>query len=336
MVLRTTTFKILIITGVLLSSTLTTYANTAYRISPLVIDLDAEARDITTRTITITNTGTNPVTIYPTVNNISLGEGGIIKEFHSPVDSDRTSSLTSWIEFKRSGINLPIDGSATLELVFRINPNPVPGEYHAFLGFGNGRNQDEAVKQVRDGNAPGVVINVTIDDATSEFLKISKFFVNRFVTRLNNQAAVYTVRNPGDEVLVPTGEIIFYNNRGEEIGSTTVNPDALSIQPGEEHVFTAPVPTAGLFGKYKAFLDMEYGIQNRATIQDTSFFYVFPIKTILILFGVLAIVVVVIALFVHRRYFDDELLDDSDSIPLRIRETSSDPKHHDIDLSKSS
>ncbi len=310
-------------------------ASTSYTVSPMVIDLKSEARDIVEKEITITNTGTSPVTIYPSVNNISLQEGGTIDKFLAPVESDRTTSLASWLEISRLGIDLQPGAVKTLTLTLRVTPNPVPGTYHAFIGFGNGGNRDEAEKQVVNGQAPGIVMTVTIADNKNEFLKLSKFIISRFVTKVDNQAAVFTFKNPGDEVLVPQGEIILYDGTGKEVGTMPVNSENVSISPGGEYTFTGTVPVAGLFGKYKAFLSVEYGSTQRASLQDTSFFYVFPLKVLLILLGAFVLCVALIAWFVHKKYFDDdELIDDSERLMVHVRDSVSEPKHHDVDLTK--
>jgi hypothetical protein len=314
---------------------LITHADISYTIAPLIIDTKAEPRDIITKTITITNTGAQPVTLFPTVNNISLTEGGTIEEFLPPVMSDRTASLASWIEISRRGIDLPMNGSKTIDLTLRINPNPQPGVYHAFIGFGFGGNQDEAVAQVARGQAPGTIVTVTIEDKKREFLKLSRFIIDRFVTKTGNQAAVYTIRNPGDETLIPEGEIIIYDGKGAEVAALKVNEEGQSIPPGEERQFNATVPTSGLFGKYKAFLSVEYGSAQLASLQDTVFFYVFPLKTILIIFGILAVIVAVLSTYIHRRYMNEEEVDDSEYLSFHVRDMhTAESKEHDIDLKK--
>jgi hypothetical protein len=302
-------------------------------VSPLVIDLDAEARDIITKTITLTNTGTQQATVYPTVNNISLKEGGTIEEFLPPVMSDRTSSLASWIEVNRLGIDLQQGESHVVTVTFRISPNPVPGTYHAFIGFGYGRNTDEAERQVKNGQAPGTVVTLTIEDKRSEFLKLSKFIVDRFVTSSNNQAATYTFRNPGDETVIPKGEIILYDGTGKEVGVVSVNDENVSIPPGGEHSFTAKIPADGMFGKYKAFLSVEYGTREQASLQDTSFYYVLPLKKVLVALGILAFIVALLAWYFHKRYLDeDENIDDSDHLTFHVRDTESESREHDVNL----
>lgn len=303
----------------------------SYSVTPLVIDELLEARDIITKTITIENTGTQPYSVYPTVNNISLEEGGTIEEFLAPVESDRTASLASWLEISRQGIDLMPGMKKELTLTIRVNPNPAPGTYHAFVGFPHGGNRPEAEIKL-GGGVPGTMITVTIEDQKSELLKLSKFIVSRFVTKNENQAAVFSFTNPGDEPVVPKGEIILYDSTGKEVRTLPINENNATIKPGEEFSFTGTVPTEGLFGKYKAYLSVEYGTQ-RASIQDTSFFYVFPMKTLLIVFCILSILVIIVAWYVHKKYLDeDEMIDDSERLTVRVREGTSEPKHHDIDL----
>lgn len=306
-------------------------AAAGYTVSPLVIDVTAEARDIITKTITVTNTGSQPVTVFPTVNNISLREGGTIEKFLPPVESDRTSSLASWIEVSRLGFDLKQGESKVVDITFRINPNPVPGTYHTLIGFGYGRNRDEAERQVQEGQVPGTVVTLTIEEKVSEFLKLSRFIVDRFVTSRSNQAAVYTFRNPGDEVLVPKGEIIIFDSTGKEVGSVSVNDENITIPPGEEHMFTSEIPFEGMFGKYKAFLSVDYGTRQKASIQDTSFYYVLPLQKLLMVLVVLLFLVGVLAWYYHRKYLDEDT-DDSERLNFHVRDSVSESKEHDVNL----
>lgn len=308
------------------------HAAVTYTVHPLSINESLQARDIITKEITITNTGTQPITVFPTVNNITLGDGGEIEEFIAPVMSDRTQSLASWLEISRLGMQLRIGETKVIPLTIRVNPTPKPGVYHALVAFGNGRNRDEAEEKVQNGSAPGMIVTVTIEKETISLLKLARFVVDRFVTSSANEAVTYTFKNPGDEMLVPTGEIILYDSTGKEVATVPVNPERTTVSPGVEKEFKATVPTEGLFGKYKAFLNIEYGQTQRASIQDTSFFYVLPLKAVLILLGVVLTLVVIFAWYIHSKYFDEEILDDSEQLKVHVREHSSDAMHHDIDL----
>lgn len=307
-------------------------ARVSYSVAPLIIDEEVEPRDIIEKEITLVNTADTPATIYPTVNNIALAAGGEIQEFLPQVMSDQTTSLAAWVEISRAGIDLQRGATQKITLTLRINPNAKPGTYHALIGFPYGDNRDEAERMVKRGDAPGTVVTVTIVDKKTTLLKLAQFVVDRFVTGPQNSAASYTIKNPGDEVLVPSGDVIMYDSRGREVGAIPVNPEQVSIEPGGEHTFTGAVPTDGLFGKYKAFLSVEYGKGNVASLQDTVFFYIFPLKTLLTIVGVLSIIVILISLYIHRRYFDDATDDGSELLPVHVRDSHSDPLHHDIDL----
>lgn len=327
-------YIISLITLSLYTTPVVAYAAPTFSVSPLVMDIDAEGRDIIQKEITIKNTGAQPATLYPSVNNISIQDGGTIEKFLPPVESDRTTSLASWIEVSRLGILVRPGEEIKVPITLRVHPTPSAGTYHAFIGFGHGDNRDEAERLVAQGQAPGTIINVTIEEKNTEFLKLSGFAVNRFITNDSNNVARYTFNNPSSESLVPEGEIIIYDSKGKEVGVARVNEDRVEVPPNGEHVFETKISRDGLFGKYKAFLSVEYGSTQRATVQDTSFFYAFPMKYLLILLSGLITMVIFGAWYVHKRYFDDADMDDSERLMVHVREGKRDPRHHDIDLTR--
>jgi len=115
------------------------------------------------------------------------------------------------------------------------------------------------------------------------------------------------------------------------VATIPVNSEHVSIPSGEEHVFMSAIPIEGMFGKYKAFLSIEYGSTERASIQDTSFFYVFPLKKMLIILGIISIIAIIGAWFFHKKYIPDEV-DDSDQLTFHVRNSQSEAKDHDVNL----
>lgn len=315
---------------VLLPSTFTRAAS-HYTVTPRVIDVEAQARDIIARTITITNNANYTSSIFPSVNEISLDAGGDIAEFKGPTMVDRPAAITSWLEVPRQEINIPAGGSYELPITIRMNPNTVPGEYHALIGFGSGRNRDEAEKLVVDGRAPGVVVTIRVADTAVERMDLRGFSIEKFVTSATNQAVSYTLTNPGDTTVVPQGEIIFYDSNGKEVGSIPANPEGVALTPGEEVELNATVPTKGLIGQYKGFLNVNYGSGQTAAVYDTAFFYILPWQKLLILFGLVLGFALLLTLYIHRRYgsVDD---DDVHHLSFHLKNDSSTEKDHDINL----
>lgn len=308
-----------------------------YVVTPLVIDVDAEARDIINETITITNNAPYITSIFATVNEISLDEGGGITEFKGPTMVDRTNSITSWIEITRGEINLKPGETREVPVTIRMNPNTVPGEYHALIGFGSGRVREEAETLVQNGLAPRVVVTVRVADKKVEFVDLEGFRVEKFVTENNNQAIRYTLTNPGDTTVVPTGEIVLYDSGGREIKTINANPENKSLEPGQTVELTAGVPVSDMIGKHKAFLNVRYGAGQQAAVYDTAFFYALPWKKLLIIFGVIIFITTLITVLLYRRYMrdDEEDLHDDEhvhSINFKFKEVPSEAKDHDVNL----
>ncbi len=305
----------------------------AYSVAPVIVDRTLEPRSIESFDIVITNDTGAILQLFPAVNNVSVGLTGGIESFVPASMSDRTSSLASWVELSRAPIELGPGQSATTTVTLRVIADASPGTYHALISFPDGRNRDEAEARIQNGGAPSTMLTVTIEKKTREELGLSGFIIDRFVLSPDNEAAAYTVANSGDTDIVPTGDILIYNHRGEEVAQVPVNPTGIIVKAGETVVMRASLPTAGLAGKYKAYLSLKYGSEQRAHIQDTAFFYAIPWKKLLVLFFGLLLVAIAISLLVHRRY--ERASDDDDGsayLPLHVKDGVSGAAHHDIDM----
>jgi hypothetical protein len=306
-----------------------------YSVSPLLIDKELEKRDIVTETITLTNNESRMVRIYPTVNEISVDEGGSIKTFVEPsMVADRTTSITSWLEISRARIELSPGESKQIELTIRVNPDVAAGEYHAFVGFPEGSNRPEAENRVFAGGVPGTVIRVGVDKVQNQFLRLDRFSVEKFVKNAEEGNVSYTLSNPGEDPVVPQGEIIIYDNNGNEVNSLAINPEKTVLEGAKQSEFKAALPSDLPMGKYKAFLSVEYGDHQTASVHDTAFFYVLPLTSVAIIFAIVLVFAILIALYVHRKFDLADTDVDADDVALYIRQGRSESKDHDIDLSK--
>ncbi len=307
----------------------------SYVVSPMVIDHEMEKRDIVTEKITITNKENSLVQIFPTVNEVSVNEGGNIKSFLEPsMVENRGTAVTSWLEISRAQIELKPNETREITLTIHVNPEVEPGEYHAFIGFGSGGNRPEAEKQVQAGTAPGTIVRIGVDKVQNQFLRLERFSVERFVKKTTEGEITISLKNPGEDPVIPKGEIIFYDNGGTEIGTLPVNESATVVAPGAELTLQQEIPDDMKMGKYKALLSVEYGEHQTASLNDTAFFYVLPLKQILIIFAVVLLLAIIIALIVHRRYDTNTHEEGVSAVAMYIRQSRSESKDHDIDLSK--
>lgn len=303
-----------------------------HKVVPRVVDKTVSGRDIFTQTVTITNLKPYRMTIFPTVNAVAVDGAGDIVELAAPATDDRTRSITSWIEVTQAGTDIDPEETIEIDIRVKVNPNVEPGEYHAFIGFGQGRNRPEVQEKVKNGSVPGVLLRLEVEDDAVEAIKLDQFSVDRFVGDVHNEAIHYVIDNPGETTVVPTGEIILYNTRGYEIGSIPVNPERKSVEPGTSISLRATAPTDGLMGKYKAFLNVNYGTSQIASVYDTAFFYVVPWYQLLIFFVCLIIFGVFITYRLHRRYNPNSHTEEVQYVPLHVYEGVSDEIDHDINL----
>lgn len=336
---RTNTYIIavcglLLCVGFLLSIPTVTFAS-VYTVAPLVIDQNLQKRDIQTVNITLVNKDTHVVRIFPTVNEVAVDKGGTIQSFVAPAMGNTATSVTSWLEIPRGRIELQPDETKEIPLTIRISPEAQAGDYHAFVGFPEGSDRPDAEKKIQDGQVPGTMVRIGIDQEQDEFLRLDRFVISRFVkTNDRKNKITYEIANPGSGPITPTGEIIFYDNLGNEVGSSTVNTEAKSIDAGQTVTFTQDVPSYLKMGKYKALLTVEYGKMQTLSLNDTAYFYVLALKQLIALFVIVLLLAVGIALYFHRR-FDMRPSDNDGSVDVAmyVREGRSESKEHDIDLS---
>ncbi len=306
------------------------------QVAPPLFDLEMQARDVVTKEITITNDTPSKQYVYATVNEIAVDASGDIKEFVSPVMDARQKSITSWVEITRARIELDAGQATTVPMTVRVHPYAEPGEYHAFIGLVTEANRPLAEAKALRGDAEGVILKVTTKDTSSDALRITSLQVDRFIINEAGRVVMLQLKNDGDKVSVPTGEIIFYNSRGEEIAAVPVNSSAESIEAGKDKTFNLKVPFNDSLGRYKANVTVRYGQDGKSAVFDTVHFYLIPYK-ILIVFFVLISLFSIVVTYLIRRVFYDELHSDDETgdIPLYVRNDREHQTHdHDIHIAK--
>ena len=305
-----------------------------YSVAPLIIENTVEPRDMSEETVKITNTSDRKLRIFPTVNEITLGDEGEIKSFVPPSMSDNTTSITSWISVTRGRVEINPGETIKIPLTITVNPNAVAGEYHAFIGFAEGSKRDEAEALVMAGRAPGVVVRLSLVEKRSEYLRLNRFVIDRFVTNHEKATVSYELENVGGLPITPSGEIIFYNSRGEEIAAVPVNEAQKSIQANNTEKFSQSLPDVGTIGRRKALLNIEYGSSQRANLYDTTYFNVVPIIPLIVVFVLLLLLAILLVLYYHRRTNRPEEVD-HEEVSVYVRKGTSTPQFdHDINLKK--
>lgn len=288
--MRAHTFAALLVCVALLFSSVPVVAAElpGISISPVVIDHKAQARDILKEQVTIKNTSNQKLNLYPTVNDVHTQEGE--QEFTLAHDaSDRAASLANWIEISRGVIELSPGEEKVIPFVIRVNMNAIPGSYHASISFYNGSTRAEA--EARDPWAD-IMVNVEVQENIKEELQLVKFFTDNMFFSGDDVLFNYQVENIGNKDLEPKGEIRIYDRRGREVMSLEVNRENKAVSPNQMAQLASVWSAAQGFGKYKAFINVDYGQSQKASVQDTIFFWIVPWQQLLALFTVTLLLVI--------------------------------------------
>lgn len=306
-------------------------------IRPFLIDLELAPRDARTQTITLQNNyPTRKAVLYATVNEISVDSVGEIKEFVTPVMTDRTNTVTSWIEINRGRQEVLPGETLEIPMTVKVHPYAEPGTYHLFIGLveASKRNVAEAVAMAGDAN--GVIVKIVIADQRQDSMRISSFLIDRFVTGEDSKVVTIEVENMGDLPSSPSGEVIFYDSRGVEVDSLLVTADQ-QIAPGETAQIQTTVPLTSTLGRYKANVSLSYGQNQVASLYDTTYFYLVPWNIAVMLFGAICVVSLLVTLLLRRALMSRDYDEDGDEVVMYVRDGHDpQPQDHDIDLKKNS
>ena len=299
-----------------------------------MLDETLQPREEVTNTISITSDyPVRKAQLYATVNEIMLDATGEIKEFVSPASSDRTNTITSWIEISRGRIEVLPGETVEVPITVKVNPQAVPGEYHAFIGIVEAPNRPTAQGKAMRGEADGVLLKVTIPDQRKDAMQVKSFEVERFLITEDSRDISITLLNNGDLPATPTGEIIFYDSNGREVAAVDVNQESATVQPGKEVVLEAEVPLENKLGRYKANLSLNYGRSQTAALFDTASFYMLSPLWLATLIGSILLVALLVAILIYRAISDARLPED-DSVAVYVRPGAppAEPQDHDINL----
>ena len=171
--------------------------------------------------------------------------------------------------------------------------------YEELITFALGNKRDEAASNL--ALSPKIAVNLEVLDDKKEILELEYFSADKTFFYDFPVAFSYSLANIGNVPIIPNGQLRIYNRRGQEIDTIELNQTLLQINPGEKHAWYPNWNPGTGFGRYKALLNIRYGTNQPIVLQDTVFFWIIPWFKMLLFFGILAGILIIVAIELHKR-----------------------------------
>lgn len=271
-------------------------AGQAIQVSPVLVELNADAGQSYTIKLTLTNVSSGDIVLSPEVNDFKAkDESGTPEIIFN--DEDSTSySLKSWV----SGVSrlyLKSKESKTVEATITVPENAEPGGHYGIIRFSGVAPELESTGVALSASV-GVLVLGRVSGEVDEKLSVEQFYIEQN----GNQRSwvekapfkiVERIGNSGSVHLKPSGEVTIKNIFGGIVGSLPVNEEGKNILPDSIRRFEQDYTGEGfMLGRYTAQMDLAYGTTGQV-LQASTNFWVIPYKLIAIcLLGLILLIVV--------------------------------------------
>lgn len=253
-----------------------------FQLEPKTIDLVLEQGEVVEKKIYIENKSDVLLEAYASVaeyDQVVEGQG-----------SPSQNGLGSWISVFRGLIRLSPGEKKEVPLKIDVSGNASPGDYFAYLNFSS----NPAVS----GNYSSL-IHAKVYAKIVEKAELQEFKPIKTIYLHSPYEIAFKIKNLGNQTIIPNGTLRIYDRRGEEVKQLKIEDHP--IEPESTQEYRSSWKDAGVWGRYKARLVMEYGQNNGRDIQDVTFFWVLPLKMLIAYLSILAALMLLIIILAIRR-----------------------------------
>lgn len=256
-------------------------------VSPPVFELSANPGEAINNKIRVTNLSDSPKEIFVEKRNFTaLGEEGGVDLREEGEDS--TYSLASWVSVNTQQATIPSNDSVVFDFTIAVPANAEPGGHFGSLIFRTEPTPVADGSGASVGQEIGSLLLVKVAGDITEEASIASFTASKDSYESGTPTLVTRVENTGNVHFKPRGKITINNMFGREVA--TLDLEERNVLPQSiRKVETEWADSGFRLGRYKANLSMVYGADDTILSASTSF-YILPIKLILGVLAVLALV----------------------------------------------
>lgn len=272
-------------------------AGLALSVTPTLFEMSAVPLQAWSSSIKVINTNEQALTVYANVVNFAprgeTGQGKFLPVFENFTEGE---TLAEWITVSEGPYVIPSESSMSIPLVINVPDGASPGGHYAAIMIGTKPLSTEAPFQVATAQVVTSLFFVRIagdvveDGAVRTFRAVDSF--------VDTPEVSFEIRfeNKGNVHLQPQGEIVITNMWGKERGIVPINRQTHfgNVLPDSVRKFNFTWKGEQSFtdiGRYKAVLTLAYGQDSRKFLTQSTYFWVVPVKAVLLVLGSLAFIV---------------------------------------------
>lgn len=273
------------------------------KISPVRFDdLTGNAGEQLTGSITLSNPGSNQLTLYPSAQNFlpkSDNEEGVpeLTQNNTPY------AIQDWVSFDKTKLDIAPGAKDDVKFFINIPKDAQPGGHYGALLFSTKAAQGSPENtQLKVESAVSALVLLNVNGNVKESASVDQFTAT---AAADGTKVDFTLRfkNDGNSHVKPNGNIVITNWLGTKVAELPIESE--NVLPGSYRKITTTWQSPGfLFGKYTATAEGKYGTTGNFTASTS--FGDYHLGTILIIL----IIIVILALFIKMsssKDYKDEL-----------------------------
>ena len=259
-------------------------------VTPTLFEMSANPGQIWESSVKVVNNNAFDITVFPSVVNFrpqgETGQGQLLPVLEASTEG---TTLAEWIELSSDPITIPKEQSKTIPFTVMVPEDASPGGHFAAILVSTNPPENENLA-VKTAQVVTSLFFVRVSGDVIEKGDIRSFSATqRFVQK---PEATFALRfeNKGNVHLQPQGDITILNMWGKERGKIPINYRTHfgNVLPGSIRKFDfswSGEQSISDIGRYKAVVSLAYGIDQKQFSTRSTYFWVIPVKSLLITLG---------------------------------------------------
>jgi hypothetical protein len=204
---RTTAFGLLILAAACIAPVATAHADAKLTVSPLIIDLEAGAGDVLTEPITVTASGSEPITVELVHADFGFGDDYGVVLIRDDAPETTAFSTREWFSLPKEQYRIPAGQTRQLPLRIEVPKNTPGGTYLGAALIRVVPDPDSSNgSQVQAVPEAGPLLFIAVEGGDPPSPRIKSFDVPRLVSSGPIRPKV-VVTNDGDEYFALEGTL---------------------------------------------------------------------------------------------------------------------------------